>query len=152
MITFKQFITEAFKPIPFIVGQDHDYDVMHGNFFHQHMYKSKVLVGGRPTEIHTILTNRTDHGREFSSNVSFAVNGRFGTPDIKRTHFEALQIFNTVLGHIEHHMKLVSPTSLSFSALERISIKGNKEVSDGGKGRRKIFQRMVDQFGVDVNV
>lgn len=151
MITFKEFITEAFKPIPFIEGGDHRYVVAHGNWFDQHMYNSKVLVGSHITNIHTTLTNRVTQEDNPRSMVSFSVSGKGGGSDIKRTHSEATQIFNTVLGHIEHHMKLVSPTSLSFSPLERISIRGNIWTTDHGEGRRKIFQRMADQFGVKVN-
>ena len=151
MITFKQFITEAFKPIPFIEGGNHRYSVIDGNEFKYHIYRSDISVGGLPTRIDTYLFNSAKHWGGSDSRVSFSVNGRDTHPNIKRTHSEAMQIFNTVLGHIGHHMKLVSPESLSFSPSERIHFKGDERVSDEGEGRRKIFQRMADQFGVDVN-
>ena len=156
MITFKQFITEAFKPIPFIEGENHDYSVDNdlgtvGRYNSDHTYRSRVLVGGRSTSIETLLNHTAEPGDEATSSVAFFVNGRYRDPDIKRTHSEAMQIFNTVLGHIEHHMKLVSPDRLSFEPNDRLLIRGNKEVSDGGEGKRKIFQRMARQFGVKVN-
>jgi hypothetical protein len=96
-------------------------------------YRSKVGDNEILTKIdHSFFSDKSD--------IKFFVNGSLERLEKPRSTSEALQVYNTVLSHIKHHVEN-SPSEIK-------AIKYSYKDDEGGKKKHKLYQSFGRKFNI----